>query len=219
MSNIIIPSCDNVTGDGDDAKKLLKAIDDLSTHLSKDPVDDTQVSVLLKLIGSLCNVDLAYRCFAGSNGAFPKLVQCCDMYSSTDNMFLQSLDTMRSLLTGQPDLVNNAFIEFLVAQLGKTDTAQDVICKLLAVTVQACVMHEANRQKFVSCGLISTLTEILGYHHRNSVVVRDVCIALKTLTLDDDIRVPFGKAYDHSRNIVEDGNALDILFKAAKGDS
>ena len=34
---------------------------------------------------------------------------------------------------------------------------------------------------------------------------------------DDDVRVPFGKAHDHAREIVEEHQALDKLGEAIKG--
>jgi len=34
---------------------------------------------------------------------------------------------------------------------------------------------------------------------------------------DDDVRVPFGKAHDNARQIVEEHNALETLNEAIKG--
>ena len=41
-----------------------------------------------------------------------------------------------------------------------------------------------------------------------------VCRVWMALVQDDDIRVPFGKAHDHCRDIVENHSALRLLTTA-----
>lgn len=58
---------------------------------------------------------------------------------------------------------------------------------------------------------------MLKTHKKNASIVKEVCQVLRTLTLDDDPRVPFGKAHDHAKLIVLEANALDLLLDVAKG--
>ncbi|XP_014665235.1 PREDICTED: armadillo repeat-containing protein 6-like [Priapulus caudatus] len=216
LTNIITTFQGNNGGGNDDHKKpLLNAISELSSALSAQPEDEQHVASLLSTIRSKCEIDIAHRCYAGNNGAYPSLVLCCQKYSDNAAIFEQALETVTALLTGQPDLVDSDFVEYLVKQLQLDKHAPDVVCQLLAVITQSCIMHEANRQKFVSSALIPALFNTMGAYGRVPMVVRSVCIAVKTLTLDDDIRVPFGKAHDTCRSIVEDACSLDLLLNAA----
>lgn len=53
-------------------------------------------------------------------------------------------------------------------------------------------------------------------HERNGAIVREACQLYKTLTLDDDPRVPFGKAHDHAKMIVTEAEALELLLDISK---
>lgn len=64
---------------------------------------------------------------------------------------------------------------------------------------------------------MNTLAQILINHEDNGDIVKEVCQAMRTLTLDDDPRVPFGKAHDHAKMIVTEANALELLLKVANG--
>lgn len=46
--------------------------------------------------------------------------------------------------------------------------------------------------------------------------MKEVCQTFKVLTLDDDPRVPFGKAHDHAKMIVTEAEALELLLDVAK---
>jgi hypothetical protein len=47
--------------------------------------------------------------------------------------------------------------------------------------------------------------------------VKLICCALRTLTLDDDVRVPFGKAHNHAKLIVTEAGALKKLLELSSG--
>ena len=48
---------------------------------------------------------------------------------------------------------------------------------------------------------------------------KEACGALRVMTFDDDIRVPFGHAHDHAKMIVQENGGLKVLIEAAKGRS
>ena len=72
-------------------------------------------------------------------------------------------------------------------------------------TLNCCVRHETNRQNLVSNGLLSHLDPLVERHPVQ------VCRLWQSLVQDDDVRVPFGKAHDHARAIVEEHGALKKL--------
>ena len=53
-------------------------------------------------------------------------------------------------------------------------------------------------------------------HQSDGALVREACQLYKTFTLDDDPRVPFGKAHDHAKMIVMEAEALELLLDIAK---
>lgn len=65
--------------------------------------------------------------------------------------------------------------------------------------------------------MIIALSEAMTNHRTSCPVVSEICRAFRNLTLDDDPRVPFGKAHDHAKMIVTDAGALELLLDVAKG--
>ncbi|NXQ01170.1 ARMC6 protein, partial [Vidua macroura] len=80
----------------------------------------------------------------------------------------------------------------------------------------ACLKHEHNRQGFVKGGVLPLLTGAIAQHGSSAEVVRTAASALRVMTFDDDIRVPFGHAHDHAKMIVLENDGLRVLIEAAK---
>ena len=76
--------------------------------------------------------------------------------------------------------------------------------KLVHIVATKC---EANRVSLIQSGLLSQLGACVSSSESTSLVAR-VWIAL---VQDDDVRVPFGKAHENAREIVENHNALKLL--------
>lgn len=49
------------------------------------------------------------------------------------------------------------------------------------------------------------------------LVRAQVCGALRVLTYDDDVRVPFGKGHEHAKMIVTEQDALSKIMLISKG--
>lgn len=75
-----------------------------------------------------------------------------------------------------------------------------------------CVRHEENRQALVAAGVLDGLGLCIKEGGRSELL--QVCRVWMALVQDDDIRVPFGKAHDHARDIVENHGALTTLTKS-----
>ena len=65
--------------------------------------------------------------------------------------------------------------------------------------------------------LIQLLADTLDRCKGEVEVVKEACSALRVLTFDDDIRVPFGKAHDHAKMIVTEAGALGRIMEMCKG--
>ena len=81
----------------------------------------------------------------------------------------------------------------------------------LNCTLNCCVRHEANRVNLVKNGLLTHLDPLFDEY---PVEVARLWIAL---VQDDDVRVPFGEAHNHARDIVENHEGLTKLGKAVTG--
>ena len=69
---------------------------------------------------------------------------------------------------------------------------------------------------FAAKDVVKRIAEVLRDHKQHGDVVTEACVLVRTLTLDDDPRVPFSKAHDHAKMIVTEANALDLLLEIAK---
>lgn len=65
------------------------------------------------------------------------------------------------------------------------------------------MLHENNRQLVVNGDIIvKHLKPLLS--REETEIIKNVCVTLRFLILDDDIRVEFGKAHDHARMIAQE---------------
>lgn len=58
-----------------------------------------------------------------------------------------------------------------------------------------------NRQKIFNAGVLDNLKSILNEKDASIAVVKEVCVVLRALTLDDDVRHEYGKAHEHAATI------------------
>lgn len=66
---------------------------------------------------------------------------------------------------------------------------------------ECCIKHELNRQKIFNADILNDLKSVLTAKETSVAVVKEVCIVLRALTLDDDVRHDYGKAHDHAAAI------------------
>merc|ERR1719309_1370994 len=107
-----------------------------------------------------------------------------------------------------PDHLESQGIDLMVGALEIDELKVDGLDWLLV----CCVRHEENRQTVVNSKILTAMHKIA-----TTDVIRDCLLRVfrvwMALVQDDDIRVPFGKAHDHAREIVESYDALKILTK------
>ena len=81
-----------------------------------------------------------------------------------------------------------------------------LIESVLDMTLAVSVRHEQNRQNLVH----NKILDLIDKHFDTHAV--QVARIWQALVQDDDVRVPYGKAHDHAREIVEEHDAIPKLL-------
>lgn len=216
LSNIVQDSR-LFSGQGDAAEHpVVSAIKNLKICVDSEDSSNAEITDCIVMIRAECDVDLSRRCLAGNNQAYPALIQALEKFLTDDKMLQKTLLTLLSLTNGQPDLLDEHGCSLLMEMLDSFRDNEDILYLTVGLICNTCTKHEANRQMFVKRSLISKLTEVLNRHKGSEKLVTETCGALRVLTLDDDIRVPFGQAHENAKAIVTEGNALETLLNLCK---
>ncbi len=154
---------------------------------------------------------------AGKNRAYPVLMETCKKFDSNSDMLTLSLRAFCSLCNGQPDLLDEDGIVWNCDKLNSTVDNSTLAALLVRFMRLNCIKHETNRQKYVACDIVATLSKTLDKYKDSREVLKEVCGAFRVLTNDDDVRVPFGKAHDHAKMIVTEENALRKIMGICNG--
>lgn len=198
--------------------QAIDAVKNISCELEKDVPDTDILSAELEKLKLECDIDLAHRCLAGTNGAYPALYSMVERYRSDNKMLVKCLQTLCSLCNGQPDLLDQNGVCLMMELL--ENKKADIECSTLIVRFirYCCIMHESNRQAFVKVKLIPTLMDCLWEHRSCGDMVKEACILLRVLTFDDDVRVPFGQGHEHAKKIVTESAALRTIIEISQGE-
>ena len=191
-------------------RRLSQFADDQSTNTDHIVID-------LKQLRDECDVDLSHRCLAGRYQAYDILITLLGRYFSNTDVVIAILNALCAVSNGQPDLLTDGGSDLFLQCLCNFKDRPDVLVPSVKLVRLLCVKHEANRQSLVSKGLISSLAPLLQPGQFSEEIVKEVCIALRVLTFDDDIRVPFGKAHDHAKSIVLDVGCLKSILDNCEG--
>ncbi|NXS55752.1 ARMC6 protein, partial [Brachypteracias leptosomus] len=215
LSNIVKAVRQPASENGQKQKhKILLTLDSLGRAVADS--DLAGMAEQLVAFTEQCKEQLAFRCLAAQNGAYPVVFSACQLASGDRNLLLTAFSTLAALLDGQPDLLDPAGQDLLLQTLrGRREDAEVTLAGLRCLR-HACLKHEQNRQDFVKGGVLPLLTGAIVQHGDSAEVVRAASTALRVMTFDDDIRVPFGHAHDHAKMIVLENDGLRVLIEAAK---
>ncbi|XP_030822733.1 armadillo repeat-containing protein 6 isoform X2 [Camarhynchus parvulus] len=194
--------------------QILLTLESLARAVAEQDV--AQLPQQLLSLAAQCKEQLAFRCLAGRNGAYPAVLSACQLAAGDRELLLQALCTLAALLDGQPDLLDAAGRELLLRSLRERREDAEVTLAGIRCVRHACLKHEHNRQAFVKGGVLPVLTGAITQHGSAAELVRMAASALRVMTFDDDIRVPFGHAHDHAKMIVLENDGLRVLIEAAK---
>ncbi|EFA06986.1 Armadillo repeat-containing protein 6 homolog-like Protein [Tribolium castaneum] len=152
---------------------------------------------LLHALKKECDKGLPHRVQAGKDGAYNVILDILLKSHAQKDITEAAIKAMVSLMTKQPDLLDERGVLVILSNLdkGEPETQRFVLkwCK------ECCVMHEMNRQKLIELNIVNKLSKLLK--EGNSHILRDTLLVLRALTLDDDVRVEFGRAHEHARII------------------
>uniref|UniRef100_A0A8C5WGW0 Armadillo repeat containing 6 n=1 Tax=Leptobrachium leishanense TaxID=445787 RepID=A0A8C5WGW0_9ANUR len=176
----------------------------------------SSVSELLVKFGDQCKEGMAHRYLAGQKFAYPVVLSAWKLSGGDRESLLNAIYAMSCLTDGQPDLLEPVGQQLLIEALQSHASNVEVTLLAVRLTRHVCLKHEQNRQDLVKAGILGHLTTAIENHGADPDVVRETCSALRILTFDDDIRVPFGHAHDHAKMIVLDHGGLKLLIQAAQ---
>ncbi|NXH13992.1 ARMC6 protein, partial [Bucco capensis] len=213
LSNIV-KAVRQPTSENGQRHQILLTLDSLGRAVAASAL--AEMAQQLVLFTEQCKEQLAFRYLAGQNGAYSVVFSACQLASGDRNLMLKAFYTLCALLDGQPDLLDSAGQDLLLQSL--QEHGEDVELTLAGIRCvrHACLKHEQNRQELVKGGVLPLLTGAIIRHGDSADVVRAASSALRVLTFDDDIRVPFGHAHDHAKMIVLENDGLRVLIEAAK---
>ena len=200
--------------------EVICQIEDLENCLST----DVQLNLprLITVCGTFkqsCDKDLSIRCLASKSGAYPTLLKALEKTSSIQESMdsLSSvLEAMASFFSGNPDLLDDRGTDVLL-NVFRLPHCRPINALLLEVVHHCCQKHENNRQRFVERGLVPLVAEALLSQSRERSIVIKTCSVYSILTIDDDVRVMFGKGSEYAKLIVCETDALSTLLCLATG--
>lgn len=163
----------------------------------------------LATVQECCESDLAQRVLATDSGAYSVLLRLAK--DGSPRVQCEVLATLTKVMDTNPDHLEQQGLELVYTLLSSSENS--VMAATLDWLLICCVRHEGNRQSFVDRpGLLNKLSELAK--SEDTVIVIRVFRVWVQLCQDDDIRVPFGKAHDHAREIVESHGALTVLTRS-----
>jgi len=162
----------------------------------------------LTTIMNCCDGDLAQRVLATDNGAYSALLR--HLGKPGVDLQCKVLETLSKVMDTNPDHLEAQGVEHMYNLLSSPQDS--ILVAVLDWMLICCVRHEGNRVALVDRPGLLGRTAQLASEKENEVVMM-VCKLWVQLVQDDDVRVPFGKAHDHARELVEVHHALTVLTK------
>ncbi|XP_065334736.1 armadillo repeat-containing protein 6 homolog [Cloeon dipterum] len=194
--------------------KIVNLINQLKTlnDQAAGEVDLRELKDSLQGLKGECDLDIAHKVMAGKAGAYQLLLDLLEKHEEDHSISILVLSCITSLMTGQPDLLTERGVKAILNSMKSENEL--VVVQSLKLAKQCCLRHEMNRQLFIEFELAPQLTNLLS--SASSPVARHTCSVLRSLILDDDIRVPFGKAHEHARLIASDCGGLQSISHLLK---
>lgn len=181
---------------------LNEAIDHIKTHIGEKSTDTKPLLNYLAVLDDECKKSIPHRVLAGKNGAHDIIITLLEQELSSSNPNQEILNkcvcAAISLTNKQPDLFDAEALA-MVMKLLSTNPKDELLRLTLQWLGKACIMHEINRQNIMNADIVKLLKPLVLATNPN--VMKDVCAVFRYLVLDDDIRVEYGKAHEHARQI------------------
>ncbi|XP_013168900.1 PREDICTED: armadillo repeat-containing protein 6 homolog isoform X1 [Papilio xuthus] len=214
LSNIIKDLNLN-TGEEHQVSITVKKLKELSNAAQN---NDEPILEQLDILMRECKKDIAHRVRAGKEGIYPALINLLDLkqksYLNVNNekdaaSIIKVINTLIALMNSQPDLLDRKGVEIIKKNLDEIED-ESILIATLKWTAVCCVKHEMNTQMIFGAGIGRNLNNLLN--KTNNIELISECLqVIRKLTLDDDLRVEFGKAHEHAREL--GAELLDTLTR------
>ncbi|XP_028161613.1 armadillo repeat-containing protein 6 homolog [Ostrinia furnacalis] len=204
LSNIIKDLALN-SGDGQGVSSIVSKLKELCSRIES---DDEAILKELEALKVECNKDIARRVKAGKDGAYNILTGLLESRFKSyvqksnekdDKIIISTLNSLIALMDVQPDLLDEKGADLIKSILDKIDDGPILISALKWTSV-CCVKHEMNRQRLFAKNIGDNLKLLLNAR-KNIRVVSEAMSVIRKFTLDDDVRVEFGKAHEHAKEL------------------
>ncbi|XP_024935799.1 armadillo repeat-containing protein 6 homolog [Cephus cinctus] len=190
----------------DDRDLVKTCLDNLRSSIEEK--NSEIVPEVLEKLKTELDKDIARRIHASNLGGYKILLDLIKEFKDDVTVVRPALRTMTSLMTGHPDLLDEAGVTL---QMEILDKQHDVptLQLLLRWMRECCIKHELNRQTIFNANALEKIKRILMREDATGQELRDACAVCRALVLDDDIRHEYGKAYEHATAIARD--TLDVI--------
>ncbi|KAM9719109.1 armadillo repeat-containing protein 6 [Menidia menidia] len=209
-----VPTASSNDNQEEPMHEVLQALESL--RIGKDSASVSEVTEDMKCFVSQCSLGFAQRYLAAQKDAYPIIFSYCKKSLDERDAVLVVLSALAALTDGQPDLLDAEGRQFLLDVLNKYQADTSVMRVAICAVRHCCLKHEQNRQDLVKAGVLPLLTAAITQHRGCAELVKEASAALRFMTFDDDIRVPFGQAHEHAKIIVLEHSGLKVLIDAAK---
>ncbi|XP_032570266.1 armadillo repeat-containing protein 6 homolog [Drosophila sechellia] len=180
-----------------------ETVDKIKEHIGQKLEETTDLLEQLATLDAECKKSLAHRVLAGKNGAHDALITLLEETLSADSpnesVLKKALEAINSLTHKQPDLFDAEAMAVVLKLLALKVESEEVTLLTLQWLQKACIMHEMNRQNIMNTAALKLMKPLLG--EGKDRLVRELTAVFRFLVLDDDIRVEFGCAHEHARQI------------------
>ncbi|XP_075216357.1 armadillo repeat-containing protein 6 homolog isoform X2 [Lycorma delicatula] len=194
LSNII------KSGDlGQDSNPIVQCLHQLK-EVNDIASDNEHILSELKFLQDECQKDIAKKILAGKEGAYNILLDLLEKSKANKEVEVQIYRTLTSIMTGYPDLFDERGVNILSSTLAKTKDL-DILKSALKWCRECCIKHENNRQIIFNSCIVINFKTIL-----KTALFKEVCGVIRSLCLDDDVRINVSKAHEHARTL-----AVDLL--------
>ncbi|KAH8272899.1 hypothetical protein KR018_008433 [Drosophila ironensis] len=183
-----------------------ETVDQIKEHIAQKSEETDPLLEQLTTLSGECSKSLAHRVLAGKNGAHDVLITILEQTLSSDSpheaVIHKSLTAVNSLTHKQPDLFDAEAMAVVLKLLQLEQLHEESTLLTLQWLQKACIMHEMNRQNIMNTPAIKLVKPLLAKDKAR--LVRELTAVFRFLVLDDDIRVEFGCAHEHARQIANE---------------
>ncbi|KAL0124449.1 hypothetical protein PUN28_006351 [Cardiocondyla obscurior] len=190
----------------DKYKKIMTCLERLTCAVNDKSYE--RVPEMLQELRTELDKDIGHRVFAGKHKCYNVLIDLLKYCGKNHVVLKSTLETITSLMSGYPDLLDD---EGIVLQIEILEKHYDPVTLqyLLRWIRECCIKHELNRQKIFDANIFEKLKKILVRTDVSAQEVKDACSVIRALVLDDDIRHEYGKAHEHATIMAK--GALDVI--------